>query len=265
MKNKLLLTVLVILLIVLIAIYIGIRIYEHTTGLTISHQGSTGDAFNGFVSPFIATVSGILVYMAFREQVKANELLSNNVQLETFNKMLEQIKVQVKALEYTHFVREADAMQHQKIIYEKIGTGYRKTYTGSSAINIFGIALEKNNDIDVDPAKIDFSHEIFLIYEDMILLERYISNAKGEHVKHFYAKLDYYFKLTFEYSFEILYDLLKEDKDKVYYMTIKNMERVRFVLATYQALEHKIFTNSQRQLEQKRKLQEDLDKIRGKK
>jgi hypothetical protein len=262
--KKILLNVLFILLICTATIFLCVKIYEYTTGLTISEQGSTGDAFNGFVAPFIGVFSGILVYLAFREQVKANILLSSNIQLETFTKLLAQIKDQVEGLEFTDIWHEKVANDQVKDSYEYNKEWYTKKFKGSAAMVAFSHHL-KRKDGAVSWYQKEFLKSLMLIYEDIILLERFIDSSRGENSKYFYLKLNFLFELTFETSFKIIYEKLKDQKGEFYYMTIHNMERVRFVLSTYQLLEQKIFIKQQEDVELKRQVQKDLAAITDKK
>lgn len=40
----------------------------------LSNTGSIGDALNGITAPFIGTLGAVLVYMSFRQQLRANEI-----------------------------------------------------------------------------------------------------------------------------------------------------------------------------------------------
>jgi hypothetical protein len=134
MKKKILNTILILLLCAA-SIFICVKIYQYTTGLTIGEQGSTGDAFNGFVTPFIGLFSGLLVYFAFKEQVKANILLSSSTQLETFTRLLSQIKTQVEELEFTDAWHQREANEQIKQFYDYSNGRYIKNFKGSSEIH----------------------------------------------------------------------------------------------------------------------------------
>lgn len=251
MKVKILINTGLILLLIIISFYLGVEIYAHTTGLSIGEQGATGDAFNGFVTPFIAAISGILVYLAFREQVKANELLSSNTQLETFTKLFGQIKSQVEELEFVDVWNDATANIQIKQTYEYNNGFYSKKFSGSAAMIIFSHHLIRKEG-SVGWYQKEFLKSLVLIYEDVILLERFIDNMRGENLKYFYVKLNFYFQLAFEPSFKNIYEKLKDQKGEFYYTTIRNLERVRFILSTYQILEQRIFISQQEELERKK-------------
>jgi hypothetical protein len=254
MKTKNLYTLGFVSLLTVVSLYIGERIYKYTTGLSIGLQGSSGDAFNGFVSPFIGAISGILVYLAFREQVKANELLSSNTQLETFTKLITQIKTQVDELEFTDIWHENEANEQVKKSYEYKESWYSKTFRGSASMVVFSHHLIRKEGQSVSWHQKEFLKSLVLIYEDINLLERFIDNSRGENSKYFYVKLNFYFQLAFEPSFKTIYEKLKNHKDEFYYMTVRNMERVRVILSTYQFLEQKMFKKQQEDLEMRRNL-----------
>jgi hypothetical protein len=55
-----------------------------SSGWNLTNKGSVGDAINGMTAPIIGSLGVILIYISFREQVKANQL-----QFEALNKQRE--------------------------------------------------------------------------------------------------------------------------------------------------------------------------------
>jgi hypothetical protein len=224
-------------------IYLGFRIYEITHGLSISDQGSTGDAFNGFVSPFIALIAAVLVYLAFNEQVKANILLSSSNQLETFTKLLAQIKTQVDEFEFTDTYPTHKANSQIKDLYLLKDNLYFKKFNGAPAMYAFANNLKRNAG-EISWKQKEHIKALLLIYEDVILLHGFIENTRGENSKYYYIKLNFYFELAFAPSFILIYNELYNKNSEFYYKTIHSMHRVAFVLSGYQYLEQISFKDS---------------------
>jgi hypothetical protein len=92
---------------------------------------------------------------------------------------------------------------------------------------------------------------------------RFIHNSNKENAKYFYVKLNFYFQLAFKSSFKSIYEKLKDHENEFYYMTINNMERVRFILSEYQSQEQKLFITEQKKIAKNKQVHEDLEAIKG--
>ena len=82
-----------ILLLLLIIIFLLPFIYTLTTKLeylNFSNTGEIGDTIGGITAPFINGLSAILVFLAFKAQIKANEIFKNQ---EQSRNILDQIKI----------------------------------------------------------------------------------------------------------------------------------------------------------------------------
>jgi hypothetical protein len=70
-----------------------VMIYMWQNRFSISETGTIGDGFNGLLAPFISFGGAVLVFLSFREQIRANLLLSSQWQfdllLKTFNEVQE--------------------------------------------------------------------------------------------------------------------------------------------------------------------------------
>ena len=58
---------------VLSVLLLGMFMYKNYNDVEIAKFGATGDYFNGIVTPFISSISAILIYIAFKQQVDQNE------------------------------------------------------------------------------------------------------------------------------------------------------------------------------------------------
>ncbi|REE07614.1 hypothetical protein DFQ09_1204 [Winogradskyella pacifica] len=82
-----------ILLLLLIIIFLLPFIYTLTTKLEFfdfSNTGEIGDTIGGITAPFINGLSAILVFLAFKAQIRANEIFKNQ---EQSRNILDQIKI----------------------------------------------------------------------------------------------------------------------------------------------------------------------------
>jgi hypothetical protein len=237
-------TLLFLLFIISVSVIIYL-IYTYTFGLSYSEQGAKGDAFNGFISPFISIASSILVYIAFREQVKANKLLASNTQLETFNNLLDNIKAQTLDLEYTHYCPGPKANNIIKSEYDYKNGWYSKKFSGTDAMNVFSINLSNLQENNLSMNDKEFLKSIVLIYEDLILLEKYIRNSNLDNATYFYIKLSFYFELNFESSFSFIHKQLNSYKGQFYYSTINKLFLVRNKFNEIRTIEHEIFIAEQ--------------------
>jgi hypothetical protein len=64
----------------------------------LGDKGALGDAVNGLSAPFISFFSAVLIYITFREQVKANKLLQSQWQIDTFLKVFHDMTEKLKGL-----------------------------------------------------------------------------------------------------------------------------------------------------------------------
>lgn len=58
----------------------------------IGKLGSFGDAFNGLLAPIISLIGSLLVYISFKEQIRANNLLQSQWTFDLYLKIFEDIK-----------------------------------------------------------------------------------------------------------------------------------------------------------------------------
>lgn len=72
----------------------------------IQSKGGTGDAINGMTAPIIGTVGAILVFISFREQVKANKIqfnaLNQQRELDIVYKFYSELKEDLKEIQDTY-------------------------------------------------------------------------------------------------------------------------------------------------------------------
>ena len=62
------------------------------TAEQFKNSGPVGDTIGGILGPFIGLISGVLVYFAFREQVKANKIVSDQLNFDRIDRMMIRIE-----------------------------------------------------------------------------------------------------------------------------------------------------------------------------
>jgi len=58
----------------------------------LSEKGTIGDAIGGITAPIIGIIGAVLVYLSFRSQVRANELLSNQNEFKLLIELITELK-----------------------------------------------------------------------------------------------------------------------------------------------------------------------------
>lgn len=61
-------------------------------GFDLTDKGTIGDAIGGITAPIIGIIGAILVYLSFRSQVRANQLLSNQNEFRLLTDLLNELK-----------------------------------------------------------------------------------------------------------------------------------------------------------------------------
>jgi hypothetical protein len=61
-------------------------------GFDLTDKGTIGDAIGGITAPIIGIIGAMLVYLSFRAQVKANQLLSNQNEFRLLTDLLNELK-----------------------------------------------------------------------------------------------------------------------------------------------------------------------------
>ncbi|MGZ3861888.1 MAG: hypothetical protein ACXVPN_07440 [Bacteroidia bacterium] len=80
-------------------VFLGVRLVSGhclSESYNLGDKGTLGDAVNGLSAPFISFFSAILIYITFREQVKANKLLQSQWQIDTFLKVFNDMNEKTK-------------------------------------------------------------------------------------------------------------------------------------------------------------------------
>ena len=74
-------------------------IYMWRNGFSIPETGTLGDAFNGLLAPFISFAGALLVYFSFREQIKANKIITSQWLLDMHLRMLDDARQDFEQME----------------------------------------------------------------------------------------------------------------------------------------------------------------------
>jgi hypothetical protein len=85
-------------------VFLGVRLVSGHYLFESYHlgdKGTLGDAVNGLSAPFISFFSAVLIYITFREQVKANKLLQSQWQIDTFLKVFNDMNEKLKSFYVT--------------------------------------------------------------------------------------------------------------------------------------------------------------------
>jgi hypothetical protein len=75
----------VIIIILLVFTFFAPILFTSFTIIDFSNTGEIGDTIGGITAPFVNLVAAFLVYISFREQIKANKLLSKESSFNYFN------------------------------------------------------------------------------------------------------------------------------------------------------------------------------------
>jgi hypothetical protein len=63
------------LLLLTICAYYCVKYIWYTPAIDLKDKGPLGDVFNGLLTPFISFFSALLIYISFKEQIRANKLI----------------------------------------------------------------------------------------------------------------------------------------------------------------------------------------------
>lgn len=67
-------------------------VYMWGNGFSISTTGTIGDGFNGLLTPFISFAGALLVFLSFKEQIKANLIITSQWHFDLLLKSLNEVK-----------------------------------------------------------------------------------------------------------------------------------------------------------------------------
>jgi hypothetical protein len=107
--------------------------------MPIQADGTFGDAFNGLLSPLIAFTGAVLVYLSFKEQIKANQIITSQWQFDTYLKLFESI---VEELEKIHVILVHDrgtAKEEREKVYGADGLWLMVAH-GFGQGRVYGVA-----------------------------------------------------------------------------------------------------------------------------
>lgn len=119
-----------------------------TKYFNLKDEGTLGDAIGGLTAPLINSITGLLVYFSFRQQ-----LIANHVQITELKKQEERIEEEKKRSEYnatfdriTILISEVKIMMEEFTIYERIvnqddGEVTTEEYKSWYALNIISDAI----------------------------------------------------------------------------------------------------------------------------
>ena len=144
----------------------------------IQNKGSLGDAMNGLSAPIITLGSAILIYYTFREQNRANKLLSSQNQFDTFFKLYAEIETGVNNLELIDLEDEEP---------EAIG------YYGAGSVEYFAANVLKFKDKHKDT----YLNKLSLVCEDIILLYHHTQDSQLADKAYFIGRLNTFIDLNF--------------------------------------------------------------------
>ena len=83
---------LLILAIIIITTPIIITLPAIFSSLDFSNKGQIGDALGGITAPFINSIAAILVFVAFKEQIKANDLIKDQLYFQHIQEQINRLE-----------------------------------------------------------------------------------------------------------------------------------------------------------------------------
>lgn len=130
-----------------------------------SNSGQIGDTIGGITAPFISCIAAVLVYLALREQVKANELINAQI-------ISQQINDQINRLEDG----SERILSPIRKIKEEIDEAYAEQIEIQAGDSYKFIPVKRVYNIDESMGKIEFILGSFSLIEKN-LLDRYPKEA----------------------------------------------------------------------------------------
>jgi hypothetical protein len=119
-------------------------------GFDLTDKGTIGDAIGGITAPIIGIIGAMLVYLSFRSQVRANQLLSNQNEFRLLTDLLNELKKDA------FFINEG----------KNWGTDSRATPY---------LAYLKKSDIKTVPSV--FKRKLMFVFNDYIFLSERINGS----------------------------------------------------------------------------------------
>lgn len=175
----------------------------------LSNSGTIGDALGGLTSPFINAIGAILVYKAFKEQIKANDLIKEQ-------QHFQHIENQIHRL-------EGDFMNIGEI-RDKLTTAKYLTVSGKHYYKVMGGDTEYTNR-NTDLLKVAYTLDTFTLTHSLI---RKMGNSNRDFLS---AKVRMLFLLMNATYFQSIYrDILRTraaDQDGIEKVFIDAMEETR--------------------------------------
>ncbi len=133
-------------------VFLGVRIVSGNylfESYNLGDKGTLGDAVNGLSAPFISFFSAVLIYITFREQVKANKLLQSQWQIDTFLKIFNDMNDKLKSL----YAKDFDGT------YEEGGEMIQREYKGAQIADYIAM-IHSSYKNTVPPELIEFIYII---------------------------------------------------------------------------------------------------------
>ncbi len=181
--------------------------YMCMNNFTTAETGTIGDGFNGLLAPFISFVGALLVYLSFKEQIKANSIISSQWTFDLHLRMLDGVRTDFDKIK----------------VYVKNGGSYDTLYGNDAIIAVY---VNWDNTQRVPEALSEFeivTKELIFLTDKIIatkienkdyLLNKILlvySNSYEEAIKEFIS----FFEKKPNYNYASLVKTLTEVKNKV--------------------------------------------------
>lgn len=158
-----------------------------------SETGSIGDTIGGITTPFIGLLGALLVFLSFKQQIKANEKLEKQIKFgqwttnyEILNNVFDEIRIETERLTYDPNIYEGNN--------EKIKTGLEAFKSFSESIESEINVQRPLNEFEENLGYIFSLHEIFLNQLNQIDLSKNFKIILFSKYNHYYEKhLSFYF------------------------------------------------------------------------
>jgi hypothetical protein len=165
----------------------------------ITNKGSLGDAINGLSAPVITFLSGVLIFYTFREQNKANRLLQNQWEIDTFFRLYDdledrfnELKVPVEDANYMGSGRTTIVQPHEFVTFLTAFFSANKEQTWRHL------------------------NSLVFVIDDLTFISDYVRNGPKPHQAFFRQKVLRFYETYFE-DLKMLGEQLKEgEKSKAF-------------------------------------------------
>lgn len=148
----------------LLTIYIGVAAWHIISHRDfIAAKGQFGDAFNGIIGPAVALFAAVLVYLSFRQQIRANELIQEQRIFDLQHRLLEGVKSGIEKVEIKH----SNTLQWYKgmTAIEMLGSGWGKLQNVENALRNLNNIIVQLNYLIVAVDETEYSNKDYLSFE----------------------------------------------------------------------------------------------------